>query len=223
MTLQALIDKQDAVEIVRDQIAALLKLEFTNQMALATQAGKDPTLWDVAVYSERSNPWEQILNDTQGSKMWVNVWWDASNFNKSASDPVKGQKSETVFNVDCYGSAVAADDGSTGQLPGDREAAFVMQRCVRLVRNILMAGENTYLQLRKTVWGRWINSATTFQPQMDGNAVQQAVAARLSFGVDFSEFSPQYEGQPLELLTTQVERAEDGEIIVVADFDYSTP
>lgn len=224
MTLQALIDKRDTFEIVRDQIAAILTLEVANQMALASAAGENPELWNVAVYSERSNPWEMPLNDITTPKKWVNVWFDATNFDPSASDPVKRQKSQTVYNVDCYGVGVSSDDPAGGHNPGDREASFVMQRCVRLVRNILMASENTYLQLpRGKVWGRWINSITSFQPQMDSNTVQQLVASRISFRVEFNEFSPQFEGEPLELLTAQVKRAEDGQVIIETDFEYTAP
>lgn len=45
MTLQALIDKQDSVEIIRDQIAAILVQEIANQQALAIADSKDPALW----------------------------------------------------------------------------------------------------------------------------------------------------------------------------------
>ena len=59
-----LIDKEDTFEIVRNQIALILANESASQVALATTAGKpDPNLWALKVYTERSNPWEQALND----------------------------------------------------------------------------------------------------------------------------------------------------------------
>ena len=68
MTLP-LIDKQDSFEIVRDQIAAILKTEITSQIALATTAGKpNPDDWKLRIFSERANPWEQFLNGPTGGR-----------------------------------------------------------------------------------------------------------------------------------------------------------
>ena len=220
MTIAALIDKQDTVEIVRDQIAAILALEVASQMALATTAGKDPDDFKLRIFSERSNPWEQFLNDQTDDSPLVNVWWDNSNFDLKASNIVERQKSETIYNIDCYGFASSKDNPSGGHLPGDREAAFKAHRAIRLVRNILMAAEYTYLDLRGTVWRRWIQSITIFQPQQDSNTMQQIVGARLAFRVEFNEFSPQIPTEILELLSVDVKRTEDGQIVLEADYDY---
>ena len=66
-------------------------------------------------------------------------------------------------------------------------------------------------------------SVTVFQPQLDGRQMQQIVGARLAFRVVFNEFSPQVEPVELELLTVDVIRAEDGEIVLEADYDYTAP
>ena len=77
MTL-ALIDRQDTFEIIRDQIAALLATEISNQQALASAAGKDPDLWKLRIYLERMNAWEAWLNDQSDLSPLVNIWFASS-------------------------------------------------------------------------------------------------------------------------------------------------
>ena len=220
--IEALIDKQDNFEIIRDQIAAILATEVTNQKQLATAAGKDPALWDFKVYTERSNPWEGYLNDTAELTPIVNVWYDNSNFLEASSNIVERQTTEAIFNIDCYGVANSSDNEAGGHNPGDKEAAFAVQRIIRLVRNILMSAEYIYLGLRGVVWQRWPQTITMFQPQQDRGNVRPVIAARIGFKVKFNEFSPQLSGDMLELLSATVKRAEDGQILFGADYDYTT-
>lgn len=222
--IDSLIDKQDNFEIVRDQIASILALESVNQVAKATTAGKpNPDDWKLRVFTERSNPWEQFLNDQSDKSPLVNVWYDNGSFPEGKGNVIERQQSRAVYNIDCYGFAVTTSDGGSGQKPGDREAAFEVHRAVRLVRNILMAAQNIYLQLdRKTIGAqRWPQSINVFQPQIDGNAVQQIVGARIALKVIFNELSPQITPETLELLSVDVKRTEDGEIVVEADYDYT--
>lgn len=220
MTISTLIDKQDSFEIVRDQIAAILAIEVASQMVIASSELKNPDDWKLRIFSERSNPWEQFLNDQIDKSPLVNVWFDSSNFDMSSSNIVERQKSEGTFNIDCYGFGLSKDDGAAGHIPGDKEAALEAHRAIRLVRNILMAAIYTYLDLRGLVWQRWIQSITVFQPQQDGLQIQNIVGARMAFRVAFNEFSPQVEGEILELLSAKVKRADDGEIVIEADYEY---
>jgi hypothetical protein len=218
-----LIDKLDTFEIVRDQIVAILVLEIANQQALAILAAKDPDDFKLRIFKERSNPWEQFLNEQDDKSPLVNVWYDNSIFDPAASNVVERQKAEAIFNIDCYGFGLSEDVPAGGHNPGDRGAALEVQKALRLVRNILMAGENTYLQLRGTVWQRMPQSVTVFQPEQAGQAIQQIVGARLALRVQFNEFSPQVVAETLELLSVDVIRAEDGEIVLEADYTYPLP
>lgn len=221
MTIDALIDKQDNFEVVRDKIGAILVTEVISQMALAVDDGKDPDLWKLRIFLERSNPWEQFLNTPVTDKSpIVNIWYDNSNFPENAGSTVDRQKTVGIFNIDCYGYGESKDDGASGHKPGDKEAALEVQRALRLVRNILMAGTYTYLDLRGLVWQRWIQSVTAFQPQQDGTNVQQVVGARIAFRVTFNEFSPQVPFVTLESVTLDVFRAENGELLVETDYEY---
>ena len=220
MTLiTGLIDKQDTFEIKRDQIVAILATEIAEQQILA--AGEpDPELWKLRIFSERSNPWEQFLNPDPDPSPLVNVWYGSSAFDKGASNIVERQGATGTFNIDCYGYGKSADDGATGHLPGDREAALAVHRAVRLVRNILMSAPYTYLALRGTVWRRWPSAVTVFQPEMDRAPIPNIIGARLAFEVEFSEFSPQTTEEVLEVVSVTV--TEDGEVVVEADYE-STP
>lgn len=222
--ITTLIDKQDNFEIIRDKIAQILADESVNQQAIAVSEAKDPDDWKLRVYTERSNPWETWLNidnvvDEDRSPI-VNVWLDNSNYNESASDVVKRQKSETIYNIDCYGLGVSTDE-TVGHTPGDMQASFEAQRAIRLVRNILMASQYTYLDLRGLVWQRWPQSITSFQPQLDARNVQQVHAIRLALRVGFNEFSPQYEPATLEFVAADIARAKDGQVIAQAHYDYT--
>lgn len=217
--IDTLIDKKDSVEVVRDQIAALLALESVAQMAKAVTAGKDPELWRLRVYQERSNPWEAL--DENNRAPIVNVWWDSSTFDGAAGNVVEYQKCSATINVDCYGYGRSADRPAGGHTAGDQEAAEAVQRAVRLCRNILMAGTYTYLGLRGLVWKRWPESISIFQPQQDNQNHSQVVGARLAMRVDFNELSPQVTPVELELLSVQVLRDEDGLLLVQADYDYT--
>lgn len=217
-----LIDKQDNFEIIRDKIAVILATETINQQALATAALKDPNDWKLRVYTERSNPFEQWLNiepPTDKTPI-VNVWYESSNFDPAASNISERQKTTGVFYIDCYGYGESSNLIAGGHVPGDSAAAFQAQNAIKLVRNILMAAENTYLQLRGLVWQRWPQSITMFQPQIDNLAAQNVIAARLVFSVIFNELSPQVAPEILELVSVDIKRAEDGEIVIDADYQY---
>ncbi len=225
--IDTLIDKQDNFEIVRDQIGGILATETVNQVQLADDAGKPkPDDWKLRIYLERSNPWEQFLNvedkqevDQDFSPL-VNVWYDNSNFDEKSSDTSKSQTSISIFNIDCYGYGRAQADGS-GHKPGDREAAYEVQKAIRLVRNILMSAEYTYLQLRGLVWVRFPQTINVFQPELSKETVGQVIGARIALMVKFNETSPQVASVELEQVFVDVERAEDGQLIVEANYDYS--
>ena len=222
MTIPTLIDKQDTFEIVRDKIAVILATETASQQALAVAAAKDPEEWKFRVFTERSNPWEQFLNDPENDPSpLVCVWWDNSNFPEGMGNTSARQQATGLFNIDCYGFGISADVPAGGHEAGDEQAAFAMQRVVRLVRNILMSSEYIYLELRGTVGQRWPQSITSFQPQIDNRAVQKIVAARIALRVTFNEFAPQGAETILEELSVTIKRAEDGEVLAEAEFDYT--
>lgn len=224
MPITELINVRDNSEVIRDEIAAILTTETASQQSLATLASLDPDQWKLRVFLERSNPWSEFMESPDTSPPIVNVSLDNISYDRSTSDPVQRQKATGTYHIDCYGYGVSKDVSGGGHTPGDALAAYEAQRAVRLVRNILMAGVYTYLgsHLRGTVWRRWVESVTFFQPSIDGQQVQQVVGARLALQVDFNEFSPQVQGQPIELISAQVMRSGTLEVFLRADYEYGT-
>jgi len=219
--IETLIDKQDNFEIIRDQVAAILALEVANQQTLATAALKDPNLWKLRIYIERANPWEAFLHPTIDESPLVNVWYENTDFDLSSSNVGERQRARGILNIDIYGYGKSANNPAGGHKAGDELAALNCQRGLRLVRNILMAAEYTYLGLRGVVTGRMPQSIRFFQPEQDNRAVQNIVASRLALAVSFNEYSPQVVLNTLEFISIDVIRAEDGEILIEADYDFT--
>jgi hypothetical protein len=218
-----LIDKQDNSELVRDQIAAILLAETEQQQVLAPLAGKSAALWKLRIYTERSNPWDEFNDGDQtavDTSPIVNISLDSVTFDPKSSNSVERQKAVGVYHVDVYGYAVSAAS-EYGHEPGDEAAAVEVQRAMRLVRNVLMAGHYVYLAMRGTVWRRWPERVQIFQPQMDGRPIQHVIAARLTLNVEFNETSPQVQGQPLDLITWQTKRASDGRVMFETHYDFT--
>lgn len=225
--LTELIEKVDNVELVRDEIAAILVVELAQQQALALAAAppRDPQLWNLRVYSERANPLAEFLDAPEAlpdARPIVNICLDNENVEGAASNTVERQKITAVFNIDCYGYAIAASDGA-GHIPADEKAALEAQRAARLVRNILMAGAYTYLGHQGLVWKRWIQSMTVLRPPLDVRAVQDICAIRIAFSVEFNEFSPQVQGPPIALIAGEVIRQGTGQVLLRAHYEVPPP
>jgi len=223
--IEALIERADNVEIIRDQIAGILLEESARQQDLAREGGKNPDDFKLRVFTEASNPWEEYLSDPQqGQRIedptpLVNVQWDKSEDDAKSSNTVERQKVSATYHIDCYGCGIGAAT-STGHMPSDQHAALEAQRAARLVRSILMAGHYTYLGLRGTVWGRWRTGAQSFHPPRDERPTQHVRGVRIFLRVDFNEFSPQVEGTPLALITVRITRGLTGEVTL---FEGSYP
>lgn len=219
--IPSLIDKQDNFEIIRDQIAAILLSNTTNQQALAVTDGKDPALWAFDVYTERANPWEKYLNQTDNLDPIVNVWFESSSFIEGSSNIQERQLSETTYHIDMYGAGVGQDVAAGGHRVGDKEAALNCQRVARLVRNILMSPYNCYLGAQGLVWQRWPQAITSFQPTLDNVTHTAVTAIRFALRVRFNELSPEVEAETLDLLAFTLNRKEDGSVYFEADYDYT--
>lgn len=214
--IDSLLAAADGVELVRDQIAAILAVEIAGQAAL----GLDPALVP-RVFRERSNPWGQLHEAPVDERPIINVCFDSSSFDGAASNVTERQKCDGTFNVDVYAFATSATDGATGHEPGDELAALTCHRTLRLARQILMSSHYTYLGLRGLVWKRWPQAITVFRPPTDDRGAQNVVAGRLALVVQFNELAPQFVGEPLETLGLEIKRRETGEIYASAE--YSTP
>lgn len=224
--ITTLIDKLDGFELVRDQLGAILLAETTAQQALAVSSSRDPKLWTFRVFVERTDPWGDFidlpddLDPTHAPLPIVNVWYDGSTYDKSSSNVVERQHAMSTLNIDVY-TYGASRDTVEGHQPGDLQARLDLHRVVRLLRNVVMSAQYTYLAMRGFVWGRWITSIDIFEPPMDVRAAQRVGAARIVLQVDHNEFSPQVPSVPLEGITLSVIREPTGELLFTANFDPS--
>lgn len=217
-----LIDKQDTSEIIRDQIAAILKAEEINQRALAEAAGKDPEGWRFKIYLERSNPWADFMDATEPQPPVINVTLESCDYNQSWS-VIGGQHVGTtaVFNIDCYGHGMSADEiASDGHVAGDKMGCLEAQRAARFARNVLASAHYTYLDMpRGVVHQRWVDGLTILQPALEGREMQQIVAARLPLHVRFNEIAPQHAGEIAEIIGVTIFRQATGEIHFQGEYE----
>ena len=225
-----LIDKQDSFEIVRDKIALILLEEQESQQAKATAAGEDPRLFALRVFTERTNPWSEFQDaptEQLDAPPIINITYETSTADKSASNVVVRQQMDVTYNIDCYGYGVSSAT-DTGHVAGDAQAAIVSHRAAKLVRNILMASFYVKLDLPVATVGvglRWVASITSFTPEFDSRPVQNVIGTRIAFQVKMNEFSPQAEGEPLEVVHVTVFRrdGETGEVFLEAQYGEETP
>jgi hypothetical protein len=209
-----LLTAPDALEVVRDKIASILKLETEKQAELGL-----PPLDVPRVFLERSNPWEMLADserpDTE--RPIVNVWFDSETFDGIASNTVERQKADATFNIDVYAVAVSSQT-EAGHVAGDLAAVLACGRALRLVRQILMSAHYTYLDLRGLVWRRWPQSLGMMQPPIDARTQNHLAVGRLVLAVGFNEVSPQVASETLESVHVEVFRAESGELYLSAQY-----
>lgn len=199
--IENLIDRPDVMEVVRDQIFAILSTEIANQMVLAGPAAQD---YKLRIFRERTNTLEQYLDRPQDTSPVVNVRFDNSTYDLKDSNIVERQKCEAFYNIDCYGYGV-----SKSNIAGDSNSVLECHKALRLCRSILMAAEYTYLGLQGTVFQRWVRNISMFELPPDIQSMQRVVAARLTFGVSFNEFSPQIAPEVLESIALSVQNIEN--------------
>jgi len=219
--IDTLIINPDRAEVIRDEIAAVFVSELSNQQTLATGAGEDPQQWSAAIYTERANPFEVFLNDQQNVTPVVNIWIDNSVYDRTPSNSFERFDTKTTINIDIYCRGVSTNVPSAGHVAGDETAARDVSRVYRLLRNIIMSAEYTYLNMRGVVSQRWPVSFKSFQPDAE-SAIQNVCAGRFVLEVRHLEYSPQITPETLELISMQTKRGLDGQIILQTDYDYTT-
>ncbi|MDR1253336.1 MAG: hypothetical protein LBK62_14435 [Treponema sp.] len=176
-----LIETPDILEVVRDQLAALLSLELENQYALAQDKGIPRARdYNIQVFAENSRPYDGAAIG-QGQINLINIL--VSKVTVPASNPrIGNQKEKAVIFIDC-----TADGNNTGNFRDDKSAALRAWKIMRLVRRIVMSDQYAYLGMRGTVTSR------TFTQMEAGSPTIQAALAltviRSTLEVEFVERS----------------------------------
>jgi hypothetical protein len=188
----------DNVELIRDQIGAIIALESANQYALAIKAEVDDADdYDIGVYIENARPWDLSGEKKDSPFPLVNVMLEKV-INESGSSAVSSQKYTATFDLDCYGCGNLA-----GGETDDQQAARKAWKVARIVRNIVMAGEYTYLGLQKIKDVQCVSSRkiTKMSSGISGNMAESAqavIVCRIELAVTYYESSPQATGVEME-------------------------
>jgi hypothetical protein len=216
--INELLKTQDNAEIIRDRIAAILKLEFTNQKKLADE---DSTIsnkkdFNINVYVENTRPWELISNDGKNNPFpLVNVCLQETNEDQNKPGPISGKIRYTgTYYIDCYGCGnYRAIESSDEYVPDDSLSAIRAWHTARVTRNVLMSGYYAYLGLQGTVMRRRITKITTVVPAgLDISAIS-ITACRIVFEVELFEVSPEASGINFEGITFRA--YDDGEVKLI--------
>jgi hypothetical protein len=198
-----LIDTPDTIEIVRDQIAAILSLELRNQRVLALDLRKsDAKDYDVAVFIENTRPY-----DSEGAmKPLVNVLLPKVQA-LDVNSRIGSQKERAVIWLDC--AAWGNDAGFTD----DRTASLRAWKISRLVRRILTADFYAYLGLRGIVASRRIVLREVGIPDNAERSAAAVAVVRIVLEVEFLEKSIGVESTDIESIYFEID-PDTGEISV---------
>lgn len=167
-TLQS---EPDNIEIIRDQIAALLAVDFAHQAELAAEARvKSKRDYDVAVYVENENPLQYVDDEEPKSNPFpcVNVSVDSSGNERGTGSVNKQSMVATIF-LDAYATGNTGSSEDFGM-----RAGLKAWKTARLCRRILRAEKNTFFRLRGIVG----NVGWKFQAFEPDN-VQSAILVRI--------------------------------------------
>jgi hypothetical protein len=217
--------------IIRDQIAAILKLESENWLTLARAAipSRESEGWELKVYSEHSDPlqfWmgqEEDDSCCEDPKFVAHVYFLDDSVDGKRSDTISQQTASGVFVVDCYGHGVARSRSDGGHDPGDRAAELAAQRCCFLARNILMAAHYQVLGLNGIVAKRMWEGREALQPPINERSRQRVACVRMRMRVDFLEFSPQHVPATLSAVFVEFTRGPGGEVLVAVEVPTPAP
>ena len=174
--------KPDNIEVIRDQIAALLFLDLQNQHEIAT-AAEDPNTadYDVAVYVENDDPMQYVDDEEVDSNPFpcVNISLDSSDGSGGTASVNKQTMTAQVF-IDCYATGNTSSTADFGT-----KASLKAWKTARLVRRILHAEANTYLRLRGVV-GKVGFKFQAGEPNQTQSAIRVKMV-RITLSVDYVE------------------------------------
>lgn len=206
--MQALLNQRmnepDNIEIIRDQLAFILKLELDNQYRLGVEAG-DQVCDDYLVQVLVENDEPLSAGGDNDLFPLVNVSIENSQYGKGSAS-VNDQQSVATMYIDCY------QEGNSGGVFAGRRASTKAWKLARCIRRILKADAYTYLRLRGVVSRVKITSMTAGVPNLADSAAK-VVIVRITVEVAYNEQAERTTGPALELLPMKI-LDDNGQVLV---------
>jgi len=187
--IKFLLEKPDNVELIRDQLCAILKVETTAQHELA-KGKPDEADYRIGIWKDKTRPWS-LTEDSEKKKPFplVNVQLRGFKLDIPGGGQFGQKKYSATFHLDCY----AHGDFDTEE-PDDTDSAVKAWKIGRVIRNIITSEHHAYLGLRGTVREYKITEGTTGDPRNEEQSAQSVTICRLILTVDYYEDAPQVEG-----------------------------
>jgi hypothetical protein len=210
-----LLSELDNIEIIRNQTAAILKIETENQYSLALESGApDKRDYKIPVYVEKARPWD-ITGETadQAPFPLINILLTDIKQEAHPGSAVNEKKYTGTFFIDCYGCGNISIDNEIDISDHDSLGTIRAWKTARIARRILMSSYYTYLGLRGVVKKREIIQIATGAPQNMPESAVSVTTCRISFVVEYFEKSPQAEGVPFEGILFK-SLSDTGEILI---------
>jgi hypothetical protein len=198
-----IIDKAN-FEIVRSKIAAILSDEFANQKALnqaALGTETDPAVIEALNLNISAIPdktWEERFVRPQAEEYTVNPVVNVAFVNAPLNDlqTVSTQNADDTFIIEVY-SGHREPTEEDPDYKGDSLAAIKLQRCLAIVRGILMYPEYARLgfdTLPYFIGKVSVNSIQISQPDEGADNSRNLIYGRLTLTVKISEGVQQVSG-----------------------------
>lgn len=191
--LKLLLEKPDNVELIRDQLCAILKVECTAQRELAS--GKpDAQDYRIGIWKDKTRPWS-LTEDSEKKNPFplVNVQLRGFKLDNPGGGTFGQKKYVASFHLDCY-----AHGEFGGEEPDDTDSAVKAWKIGRVIRNIVTSEHHAYLGLRGIVRDYRITEGTTGDPRNNEQSAQSVTICRLVLTVEYYEDSPQAEAGVFE-------------------------
>lgn len=203
--IEEFFNEPDNVEIIRDQIGAILALELDNQYKMAKErndaAARD---YKVGVYIENDDPL-QYLNEGANPFPLVNISLDSAT-PEGGSSRINRRNMEAEFSLNVYavGNCDSGEDAQT-------RASLKAWKTARLVRNILNAERYAYLGMRGIVGSRELESFRSGMPANTKSAIRVRIV-QITLKVTYAEGVSVADGEELAVMQVEVKN-ENGLVV----------
>ena len=191
--IDTLIWMPDNIEVIRDQVSAILKIELKHQEELAKKEN-DANDYRIGVWKEKTRPW-QLDQDNEKNNPFplVNVQLMGYSRGDQAGSDMGDRKLMAEIIIDCY-----AHGEFEATEPDDTNSALEAWRIARIVRNIITSEHYAYLGLRGMVRSVKIREGKTGDPRNKDGSAQSITICRLVLEIEYSEKQLEVKGSKFE-------------------------